>query len=319
MTEPPLPLQAFSLQFDDFDQFIDAVVAWDLDFRQLSPQRASTALTLATSAELQLSLARIGCHCDQAGSALVGFHTFAVVAEGSSPFTWREQPVDRGSLLVFGSGGEFSSASLPAFAVHTIAIADTALAARPAGRRLLGATRPGQVAHCAPTAIDAIRLAVDDGLRALVNDRPAAQRARRMADLLDVLVALLDQAAVGGRHNDTRTSRAGRRAVASRARELVVANPAEVVSVAALAARVGTTERSLHRAFSEHFDLSPKRYLQAARLNAARRALRTAEADGATVAEVAGRFGFWHTSQFAADYRRLFGERPSETLRRTTD
>jgi AraC family ethanolamine operon transcriptional activator len=31
--------------------------------------------------------------------------------------------------------------------------------------------------------------------------------------------------------------------------------------------------------------------------------------------EIANRWGFWHMSQFAADYRRFFGELPSETLR----
>jgi len=33
-------------------------------------------------------------------------------------------------------------------------------------------------------------------------------------------------------------------------------------------------------------------------------------------ADVAWRWAFWHQSRFAADYRRLFGELPSETPRR---
>jgi AraC family ethanolamine operon transcriptional activator len=32
------------------------------------------------------------------------------------------------------------------------------------------------------------------------------------------------------------------------------------------------------------------------------------------VHEVAQRWGFWHTGEFAADYCRLFGELPSQTL-----
>lgn len=34
------------------------------------------------------------------------------------------------------------------------------------------------------------------------------------------------------------------------------------------------------------------------------------------VQEVAARWGFWHLSRFASDYRTLFGESPSQTLRR---
>ena len=37
---------------------------------------------------------------------------------------------------------------------------------------------------------------------------------------------------------------------------------------------------------------------------------------GTTVREIARRWGFRHTGEFAADYRRLFGELPSETFNR---
>jgi len=35
------------------------------------------------------------------------------------------------------------------------------------------------------------------------------------------------------------------------------------------------------------------------------------------VTDVANSWGFWHMGQFAADFRRQFGELPSETVRRT--
>jgi AraC family ethanolamine operon transcriptional activator len=33
------------------------------------------------------------------------------------------------------------------------------------------------------------------------------------------------------------------------------------------------------------------------------------------VQDIAARWGFWHLSHFANDYRRMFGELPSETAR----
>jgi AraC family transcriptional regulator, ethanolamine operon transcriptional activator len=33
-----------------------------------------------------------------------------------------------------------------------------------------------------------------------------------------------------------------------------------------------------------------------------------------TIGDIANTWGFWHMGQFAADYRRQFGELPSETL-----
>jgi AraC family ethanolamine operon transcriptional activator len=33
-----------------------------------------------------------------------------------------------------------------------------------------------------------------------------------------------------------------------------------------------------------------------------------------TIQDIASHWGFWHLSQFAQDYRQLFGELPSDTL-----
>jgi AraC family ethanolamine operon transcriptional activator len=56
-------------------------------------------------------------------------------------------------------------------------------------------------------------------------------------------------------------------------------------------------------------------FLRAMRLNGVRRALRKADGVHESVADVAARWGFWHLSHFAADYKAMFGELPSETLR----
>jgi AraC family transcriptional regulator, ethanolamine operon transcriptional activator len=34
------------------------------------------------------------------------------------------------------------------------------------------------------------------------------------------------------------------------------------------------------------------------------------------VQRIASHWGFWHAGQFAHDYKQLFGENPSDTLRR---
>jgi len=36
-----------------------------------------------------------------------------------------------------------------------------------------------------------------------------------------------------------------------------------------------------------------------------------------SISDVAAGWGFWHRGQFAAVYRRRFGEQPSETVKRT--
>jgi AraC family ethanolamine operon transcriptional activator len=73
-------------------------------------------------------------------------------------------------------------------------------------------------------------------------------------------------------------------------------------------------ERSLRYAFRDLLDTTPTAYLKAQRLNRAHHALRQADPSRVLVKQVALANGFWHLGQFAADYKRLFGESPSETL-----
>ena len=62
--------------------------------------------------------------------------------------------------------------------------------------------------------------------------------------------------------------------------------------------------------------MTPVRYLKVRRMNGVRRELNAAAGGLASVAEVARRWGFSDLGRFAGEYRSLFGELPSETLRR---
>ncbi len=71
--------------------------------------------------------------------------------------------------------------------------------------------------------------------------------------------------------------------------------------------------RTLDYAFREVFGVTPKQYLQATRLDCVRKEL-CRNGPAVKITEVAAEWSFWHMGKFAADYRRQFGELPSETL-----
>lgn len=80
-----------------------------------------------------------------------------------------------------------------------------------------------------------------------------------------------------------------------------------------LCRELGVSDRTLRMAFRERYGSGPIAYLAFLRLNAVRAKLK-ADA-GAPIAAVATAFGFHHMGNFAAAYRRLFGERPVDTRR----
>jgi AraC-like DNA-binding protein len=104
-----------------------------------------------------------------------------------------------------------------------------------------------------------------------------------------------------------------RKKLVDRACELMMGHADEPLSILEVCSRVGTSRRKLNYCFQDVLGTTPIKYLRSLRLNSVRRALRQA-APGVTIQDIASHWGFWHLSQFAQDYRQLFGELPSDTL-----
>lgn len=79
---------------------------------------------------------------------------------------------------------------------------------------------------------------------------------------------------------------------------------------------LNVSRRTLQDLFHRVLGMSPVTYLRMVRLHRARRDLRHPVSPSVSVGAVAARWGFLHASQFSVDYQRLFGERPSHTLRK---
>ncbi len=101
-----------------------------------------------------------------------------------------------------------------------------------------------------------------------------------------------------------------------RAEEFLVSQIAAPVSLAEVAQVAGVSTRALSRAFKDRHGMGVIGFLKQRRLEAIHRDLLTAERDSTSVTEVALRYGANHLGRFAAEYRRQFGEYPSDTLRR---
>ena len=103
-----------------------------------------------------------------------------------------------------------------------------------------------------------------------------------------------------------------RRRLVNRAIDLVAAHPDALLTVRDLCRLLQVSRRTLQLHFEDVLQVSPLQYLRAFRLSRVR-ALLLAEGGQLRIQDAAARWGFWHLSQFARDYKRLFDELPSET------
>jgi transcriptional regulator GlxA family with amidase domain len=98
------------------------------------------------------------------------------------------------------------------------------------------------------------------------------------------------------------------------AERLALAHIDEPLHVSALCRTLEVSERTLRKAFHKSYGLAPCRRLRMLRLSEARRALLAADCKRITVTEIATEFGFLELGRFSVEYRRVFGESPSQTL-----
>lgn len=111
-------------------------------------------------------------------------------------------------------------------------------------------------------------------------------------------------------------SGSSRQALFREAEQIMLQRPSGDLTLLELCRRLEVSRRSLMYAFEDVVGQPPMRWYRLHRLNEARARLKEVESSGAGVAEIARNFGFDHPGQFAIDFRRLFGQLPSEFLRR---
>ncbi len=115
-----------------------------------------------------------------------------------------------------------------------------------------------------------------------------------------------------------RPARAIAPAFVRRAEEHIAAHADEPLTIGDLAAHVSVSASALFAGFREFRNTSPMAHLRHVRLQRVNAELLAAGSGEATVTETALRWGFTHLGRFASDYRRLFGESPSATLKNRT-
>jgi AraC-like DNA-binding protein len=134
-------------------------------------------------------------------------------------------------------------------------------------------------------------------------------------ELIHLMIRCLTEGAssgmsTGGRRHDT---------IVARLEEFLEANPDQPLYLTEICAAIGVAERTLRFACEEHLGMGPIRYLSLRRMHLVRRALLRADPSTATVTRLATDHGFWELGRFSVAYRALFGESPSESLRRPSD
>jgi AraC family ethanolamine operon transcriptional activator len=112
------------------------------------------------------------------------------------------------------------------------------------------------------------------------------------------------------------SSFANRSQLVFQAEDYIMAHLDKPLTLKDLCYALNISKRPLFYGFQEIFGMGPMAYLKVQRLRTVRRALIAASPEITSVTAIAQQYGFWSAGHFARDYKRMFGELPSETIKK---
>jgi len=172
------------------------------------------------------------------------------------------------------------------------------------------------LARLTPQLAAQLRQATLAYLAAATRSRATPGAPSPLPEMANFLVQLMARALVSAR--PPRHVKAGinrPRQLIRKAEDYVAHLTDRPLRIGQLCREIGVCERTLRNAFYKVTDTSPLAYLKTQQLNRVYRVLRDADPDEVLIKQVALANGFIHLGQFCKDYKQLFGELPSETLR----
>ena len=303
----------------DSDEHAAALQAWDQTYNQLSPGAFKGALQQIWLGKLHVFRETTNRAVAQSGLPTKDCFVFGVPLEMSDTALFGNQVVVPDSFFMFRSTDGFSLRTPEFFDVIGIAIPEPDMAAA-LGSQLESEMRV--LLSGAPMVLIPPKPAMAEFRRCLSSlFEPRALQpsplvdAAYWQDLSDGVVAhLVSLLQTALRLPPPTPSFPGRCRVVEQAVAFALSQGAEPVTVGDLCARTRVSRRMLNYCFQDVLNTNPVHYLKAIRLNGVRRELRQTNPAPGVIRDVAGRWGFWHFSRFASEYRSLFGELPSDTL-----
>jgi AraC family ethanolamine operon transcriptional activator len=282
--------------------------AWECDFRQIDPGRATTSVIIRASPRVALVEFNFDRSFHQVGCSPTDCITFGLPVTPTI-HSWRGAKIDIPGFVNFGMGSEFDCVTGPGFIGLGVSIS-TPLLARVSGQ--LGLSLPDELLR--RTMLPVRRrtpalLQLTETARVVLHRDCTPFGDRQQEDL----VAGLISAATDSEEFDDRSAFSARARAVTQAVDLMQVSLSDGLSIGKLCVESGASLRTLSRGFQERFGIGPKAYFNQLRLVRVRSDLMR-KSITYSVADAANNWGYWHMGQFAKDYHRMFGELPSETL-----
>lgn len=301
-----------SSSFTDFDSFVESVRDVDADMMFQNPRNRTWSIQRVNLPRVHIQLGQLGSgNIVEGQSSSSGYLLYLPLTDGCA-YSANGTVVGYGSFATLEPGCEFCVATKSEHDWCTIHV-PSELVEGGHGER----SRSKMRCRVSPKNIGAATkfcLLVNQTIstatkHAKFESSPAAARVEE--ELLRIVFEVLEKPTdryTLGRPKITRQE------IIRRCQHFLEEHEGNTLTVSDLLGVAGVSGRTLRRAFNDYYGVTPVAYLQLRQLHQIHRILKAAKHDETKVSDVLFDNAIYDLGHFAARYRRLFGELPSETL-----
>lgn len=291
-----------SEHYDDLEQLRACFDDWDAELIQLGRSRSAAWTSMARLPSARVVRVHTGRSVIVRGTVPTVRRCLLLSSAQDAPVRWLGREIQANWFALLGEGAAIDlfvpgDATLYVIAMDSLACPST-------GRTQLRVAPFGCISmlmHCAESVSG---IGASDALTSL----------RAVEEALTGKVRIVIEAsAVVPPRTGARNLRA---TAVARACRFVDSRLERPISLADLCRHCGVGTRTLEYGFRQLYDTTPISFIKSQRLSRTHDALLRISGQPVSIRENATRLGFTHMGQFAQDYRMLFGESPSATLRR---
>jgi AraC family ethanolamine operon transcriptional activator len=320
MPKQPSEPQIQAHNFEDFDELAENVQGWDTEFTRLDRGQFCGKLWQVVGEEFRFSSFFTSCRHEQRVAPPLGFRSFGILTPTSPDIIFRNRQLDQKGIAVFPSGKESDSQNPPGWEAFEVSFTENfmeSVSQRMGLPSLEDLLVEKEIARCNQTALLDLQswlLGVRQQFSTHFGNPLSKSFMEQFTSELPrrFLNTISSSTPIGFRHSLRQRDRAMKKV-----KEFLTEFPDDPPTITDLCDVAQVSERTLEYAFQERYELTPTTYLRFYRLNGVHKALRAADPASTTVTKVSTDWGFWHFGHFTSNYRKLFGQLPSDTLKKS--
>lgn len=293
-------------------EFIAVAKEWSIDFIQLGEGVFKSKLDQVIFSEFQLAHVVFNSQVKQEGRSPLKYWSFAFVEEDS--LYWRNYKVSGKAVVVYAPGSEINTVSSANFETNIFSIEENILFSffeKESAEEFVNMLNNNVITPTNIPLWERLNKEIFSEIKKHKENNSEDSKASFLTTFTISLIELI------------KTSSPSKNQVSSVKRlELLVAaehyiqeNITETITIPEIASHCRVSERTLLYAFKQRFGMGGKLFIRILKLNYVYFLLHK-DMKGETITNAAQGLGFWHMGQFHTDYKRFFGELPSETTQK---